>query len=47
MADRLTLFDKYFQQVKFQNEEVQRVASRSIESQMSAISYLEDELKEL
>lgn len=47
MADRLELFNSHFQQVKFQNDEVQRVANRTTQSQFEAISYLMSELKEL
>ena len=47
MADRLEIFNNHFQQVKFQNDEVQRVANRTTQSQFEAISYLMSELKEL
>ena len=47
MADRLEVFNTHFQQVKFQNAEVQRVATRTTQSQFEAISYLMSELKEL
>lgn len=47
LADRLASFNKLFHQVKFQNEEVQRVAGRINQSQMDAITFLESEIADL
>ena len=47
LADRLASFNQNFQQVKFQNSEVQRVAGRIIQSQLDAMNYLQQELLEL